>query len=287
MFVLRAIIVTMAFLFNFCLLILGVTFATVGIKGFLLPNHLIDGGIMGVALLLSELFSLSLPLLVVVINAPFLIAGYVHIGKRFFSKALIAICLLSVSLYLLPIPDITDDLLLVSVFGGLLLGLGIGLTLRYGGVLDGTEILGMFFHKRFGISIGSTIMGFNILLFSAASIVLSVKVVMYSILTYFAASKMVDFIVYGLDEYVGAYIISDEKDAIQDVLIQELGKGGTILMGKGAYTRESQEILFCVITRLEIQKLKRIIAEIDPKSFVFFNKISDVYGGKIDAKKSF
>lgn len=267
-------------------IILSIFSAGFGLKGFLLPNQFIDGGAMGISLLISETTPISLSLLVVLINLPFIILGYFHVGHRFAIKSILAIIGLAVILLLVPYPIITSDKLLIAVFGGFFLGAGIGLAIRGGAVIDGTEVLAIYLSKKTGLTIGDVILLFNIIIFLVGAYVLSIEVALYAMLTYFAASKTVDFIIEGVEEYNGITIISKKSELLREMITENLGRGVTIYKGKGGYGKNDAErrdldILYTIVTRLEIARLKTEIDKIDSNAFVFMNSIKDTKGGMI------
>lgn len=267
-------------------IILSIFSAGFGLKGFLLPNNFIDGGAMGISLLISETTALSLSLLVVLVNFPFIILGYFHIGHRFAIKSILAILGLAVILFVMPYPIITSDKLLIAVFGGFFLGAGIGMAIRGGAVIDGTEVLAIYLSKKTGLTIGDIIFIFNVIIFLAGAYVLSIEVALYAMLTYFAASRTVDFVIEGVEEYTGITIISKESEQLRIMITENLGRGVTIYKGKGGYGKSGEErreldILYTIITRLEIARLQTEIDKIDTDAFVFMQSIKDTKGGMI------
>lgn len=268
------------------LILLGILSATLGLKGFLLPAHLVDGGATGISLLLAQLIPIPLAVLLILINAPFVVIAHRVIGKSFSIKAGIAILGLAMMVSITHLPAITNDKLLIAVFGGCFLGIGIGLSMRGGAVLDGTEIMAIYLSRRIGWTIGDIILVANILIFAVAAFLLSTETAMYSILTYLSASKMVDFLIDGLEEYTGVTIISTHSEEIRLAIISSLGAGITIYKGNRGFTRHGDarddiEILHTVITRLELHKLHRIMDSIDPQAFVIMQSIRDTKGGVI------
>ncbi|MBI2619464.1 MAG: YitT family protein, partial [Ignavibacteriales bacterium] len=264
----------------------GILSAGFGLRGFLLPNKFIDGGATGISLLLSDLTSFSLPLLLVVINIPFVVVVFNVIGKQFALRASLAIVGLAVCTALFPYPEITHDKLLVSVFGGFFLGAGIGFSVRGGAVIDGTEVLALYLSRKLGITIGDFILVFNLVLFSIAAYLLSVETALYSILTYLAASKTVDFIIEGIEEYTGVTIISVKPEAVRQMIINDLGRGVTVYKGERGFgkrgeTEQEMRIIYTVITRLEMSKLNAEIEKIGPNAFVVMSSIKDTKGGMI------
>lgn len=262
-------------------ILVGVLSAGFGLKGFLLPNMFIDGGVMGISLIIAELTEIPLSVLVVVINLPFLIMGFSTISKQFALKSIIAIVLLAISIHFIPFPIITDDKLLIAIFGGFFLGLGIGLAIRGGSVIDGTEVLAIFVSKKTSLTIGDVILLFNVLIFSFAAYVFSIEISLYAMLTYLAASKTVDFVVSGIEEYVGVTIISDYSEEIRLAVIEKVGRSCTIYSGKRGQTLEKTEIIYTLITRLELAKLHTEIDKIDKNAFVVMHSIKDARGGMI------
>ncbi len=267
-------------------IILGVISAGFGLKGFLLPNQFIDGGAMGISLLISETTNFSLSILVVLVNLPFIILGYSNIGKQFAIKSILAIICLALAIYFIPYPLVTSDKLLIAVFGGFFLGAGIGLTIRGGAVIDGTEVLAIYLSKKTGLTIGDVILIFNIIIFLFGAYILSMEIALYAMLTYIAASKTVDFIIEGVEEYTGITIISKESEKIRQMITEDMGRGVTIYSGKGGYKKEGDElreidIIYTIITRLEIARLSTEIDKIDTDAFVIMNSIKDTKGGMI------
>lgn len=268
------------------LILLGIFSATFGLKGFLLSNDFIDGGITGISLLISALTGWQLPVLIVVLNIPFIIVGYTQIGKNFVIKTSAGILGLAICLAAIQFEPMTKDKLLISVFGGFFLGAGIGLTMRGGGVIDGTEVMAIYISRRTGLTIGDIILIVNIIIFSFAAWLLSFETALYSILTYLSASKTIDFILEGIEEYTGVTIISVKNEKIRIMITEKLGRGVTIYKGsrgygKSGYKSGEIDILYSVITRLEVAKLNTEIEKIDPDAFVIMNSIKDTKGGMI------
>lgn len=265
---------------------LGVISAGFGLKGFLLPNHFLDGGVMGISLLTNFLTKIDLSYLVVIINLPFILIAYTQISKKFAVKTLIAILLLAIVLQLVSFPIITSDKLLIAFFGGFFLGLGIGLSIRGGSVIDGTEVLAIYTSRKTTLTVGDIILVFNIIIFSAAAYILNMETALYAILTYLVASKTVDFVVHGIEEYTSVMIISDRSDEIKDAITNNMGRGVTILKGKGGFGKtghrsKDYDVIYSVITRLELQRMKTEIAKIDENAFVVENSVNDIKGGMI------
>lgn len=265
---------------------LGIVSAGFGLKGFLLPSGFIDGGVTGISLLTRALTDYPLSLLIVAINIPFIVLGYYQLGKAFVIKSMLAILGLAIVLATIEYPIITSDKLLVAVFGGFFLGAGIGLSVRGGGVLDGTEVLAIYLSRKTGLSIGDFVLFFNIGIFSVAAYFLSLEIALYSILTYLSASKTMDFIIEGVEEYIGVTIISTQSEHLRMMITEKLGKGITIYQGSGGFGKQGENpnirpIIYCVITRLEIGKFQSEILKIDPEAFIVMNSVRDLKGGMI------
>lgn len=273
---------------DFLLISAGILSASFGFKSFLLTNEFIDGGATGISLLISNTTGIPLYLLIICVNIPFIFMGYRVVSTAFAIKTALAIGGLALCVARVDFPNITDDNILVAVFGGFFLGAGIGLAVRGGAVIDGTEILAIFLSRKLGTTIGDIIILINIFVFSAAAYLLSIEVAMYSMITYLSASKMLDFIVEGIDEYMGVTIVSTHYLEIKQMIIEKIGRGITVYKGeKGFGTRgEMSEvnILFTVITRFEMNKLNTEIQTIDPNAFVVMSSVKDTKGGMIKKK---
>jgi uncharacterized membrane-anchored protein YitT (DUF2179 family) len=269
-------------LINALLIVAGIASAGFGLKGFLLSSNFIDGGVTGVSMLLVKVTGWSLALILPVVNLPFVAVGYRQIGRAFAVRSTLAIGGLAVTLATIPFPDVTHDLLLTAVFGGFFLGAGIGLAVRGGAVLDGTEIAALLISKRSHLlKVGEVILLFDVVLFVIAMSVLGVEQGLYSILTYLAAARTLDFVIYGLEEYTAITIVSARSDIIRERIIKELDRGVTIYKGHGGMTGAEQRILYCVVTRLEIGGVKSIARAVDENAFVVSHPVADVEGGVI------
>jgi uncharacterized membrane-anchored protein YitT (DUF2179 family) len=267
---------------NTALIGLGVFSAGMGLKGFLLSSNFIDGGVTGVSMLLAKTTGLSLSVLLPLVNLPFIALGYRQMGRAFAVRSVVGIAGLAVCLAIVPFPDVTPDLVLTSVFGGFFIGAGIGLAVRGGAVLDGTEIAALLISKRAdSLKVGEVILGFNIVLFLIAMSVLGVDAALYSILTYVAAAKTLDFVLYGIDEYTAMTIMSDMSATIRERITGDLGRGVTIYKGYGGMRGTEQDILYCVVTRLEIGKVRTIVRELDAAAFVVFHPLAGAEGGMV------
>lgn len=267
------------------LITLGIFSAAFGLKGFLLTNRFIDGGATGISLLISNVTNIPLYVLLIVVNIPFILLGYNILGKGFAFKTALAISGLALVVATVSFPDVTKDNLLVALFGGFFLGAGIGLSMRGGAVIDGTEVLAIFLSRKLGTTIGDIIIVINVLIFSAAAYFLSVEIALYSMVTYLAASKTLDFVIEGIEEYTGTTIISSHSGEIRQMIIEKIGRGVTVYMGKSGFgkTGESKdiEIVYTVVTRLELNRLNTEIEKIDPDAFVVMGSVRDTKGGMI------
>jgi len=274
---------------DFIYLIIGVLAATFGLKGFLLPNSFIDGGVTGISLIVRELTGISLPILIFCINLPFLVLGYFAISRRFAIKSVLGILLLSLSLYFIPIPTITEDSILIATFGGFFLGLGIGMAIRGGAIIDGTEVLAIYISRKTSMTVGNVILIFNVIIFLTAAYFLSVEIALYAILTYFAASKTVDFVIDGVEEFMGVTIISEHNEEIRKTIVNNLGRGCTIYKAQNGFAKEGQplkdtNVVYTVITRLEMSRLKTEIDKVDHDAFIIMASVKDAKGGMIKKK---
>lgn len=269
-------------------IIIGVFSAAFGLKGFLLPNQFIDGGATGISLLLENVTSVDLSFLLILVNLPFIIISARMFSVRFALKSIVAILLLSFVVHFIEFPIITEDKLLIAVFGGFFLGFGIGMAMRGGSVIDGTEVLAIYLSRKLAITIGDVLLLINIIIFSFGAYILSIETALYAILTYLAAAKTVDFVVDGVEEYIGVTIISDKHETIRIMLIENLRRACTIYAGKGGFGKSGhsydKDIIYTVITRLELAKLQTEIDKIDKNAFVIMGVVKDLKGGMIKRK---
>lgn len=269
-------------LLNALLILVGILAAGMGIRGFLMSSNFIDGGVTGVSMLLANLTGIPLSVWLPLVNLPFIALGYKQIGAAFAVRSVLAISGLALALVFVPFPDVTPDLTLTAVFGGFFIGAGIGFAVRGGAVLDGTEIAALLLSKRSNLlKVGDLILAFNIVLFLVAMTVLKVEEALYSILTYVAAAKTLDFVLYGLEQYTAITIISERSAAIREAITGTLGRGVTVYRGYGGISGADQHILYCVVTRLEIGRVKSLARSIDSKSFVVIQPLADVEGGNV------
>jgi len=267
---------------NILLIAAGIVAAAFGLKGFLLSSSFIDGGVTGVSMLLAKVTAAPLSVWLPLVNAPFVALGYRQMGHAFAIRSTLAIAGLSAALATMHFPDVTPDRLLTAVFGGFFIGAGIGLAVRGGAVLDGTEIAALLISKRSHLlKVGDLILGFNIVLFLAAMSILGVEPALYSILTYLAAARTLDFVIYGLEQYTAITIMSSRSALIRERIVGELERGVTVYKGYGGLTGVEQEILYCVVTRLEIGKVKTIVRAIDEHAFVVSHPLADAEGGVV------
>ncbi len=273
---------------NALLIMAGIFSAAFGVKGFLMSSHFIDGGVTGISMLLADGLGWPLALSIPIINLPFIALGYRLYGRWFALRSVLAIAGFAAVLALVPFPDVTPDLLLTAVFGGLFIGAGIGLAMRGGAVLDGTEILALFVSRATPLlKVSDVVLLLNVVIFGVAIFILGVQPALYSILTYLAASKALDFIIHGVEQYTGVTIISAHHAAeIQGVITQRLGRGVTIYRGAGGYGTHGAapaelNILFTVVTRLEVPELLDHVRRLDPNAFVIQHVVDDTQGGMI------
>ena len=266
-------------------IISGILFCGFALKGFLVPNQFFDGGVTGISLLLHELYHWNIGFVIILANLPFIIVGASQISKTFAIKTLMAVIGLALCLHFIPYPQITSDKLLDSIFGGVFMGLGVGLAMRGGCALDGIEVLALYTGKRVSFTISEIILGINIIIFLIAAFKLGLPVALYSILTYFTASKMINFVIEGLEEYTGVTIISSQSEKIKEQLVLKLGRGITVYKGERGFMKESfdvsqpVDIVFTVVTRMELRRLKNMVKGIDSNAFIFTSLIKEAAGG--------
>src|SRR6185436_17848504 len=266
--------------FNLGLILMGILSAGLGLKGFLLSSRFIDGGVTGVSMLLADILGWPLSILILVINLPFIALGYRQISRAFAIKSALAIGGLALCLAFVKYPDVTPDKLLTAIFGGFFIGAGIGLAIRGGAVLDGTEVAALLISKSSSFfRVGDVILLLNILIFFAAAFFLGVESALYSMVTYFAASKTVDFLIHGLEEYTAITIMSEKNDEIRLAIVRDLERGVTVYKGRGGLSDTEQDILFCVVTRLEIGRVKNVVRDLDKRAFIVVNPLADAEGG--------
>lgn len=274
---------------DIALLAAGVLSAGMGLKGFLLPNNFLDGGAMGIALLTNIVTDADLSVMVIVVNLPFIWMGFRQVSATFALKTAGAIAALALVLAVVPYPVMTSDKLLISVFGGFFLGAGIGLAIRGGGVIDGTEVLAVYVSRRTPLTVGDVIMVINILIFGSAALLLNVETALYAMLTYLAASKTVDFLIHGIEEYTAIIIVSDKHEVIRRVVTDKLKRGVTVFKGEKGYGKrgfrdQETNIIYTVVTRLEVTRIRDAVEQIDDKAFIIQHGIDDARGGMVKGR---
>lgn len=270
---------------RYLFIVIGGFLVALALESFLIPNQIIDGGIIGISIILSEITPLPLSIYIILLNLPFLIVGYKQIGKTFTITTLVSVGLLSMFDYQLHgLKVFTGDMFLATIFGGIILGIGVGLIIRNGGSLDGTEIVAILLNKKFGFSVGEIVMFFNLFIMSSAGLIFAWESAMYSLVAYFIAFKTIDVVLAGLDESRSVTIVSQKPEEMAESIMARLGRGVTHIYGKGGYTKEDKELLYVIVTRLEVAKLKSIVAEIDETAFVAIEHVNDVMGGRFQKK---
>lgn len=275
---------------NLLQIIIGCSLAVLAMRGFMIPNRFLDGGITGISILLHEVFHFNISLLSIVLNIPFIYLGYKRIGKTFAVQTIIAVLLLALGLLFIDIKPITSDKLLIAIFGGLTMGVGVGFVLRSGGVVDGAEVIAVFTKRKTGFSNSEIILMFNAVIFAVAAFQFGLETAMYSLITYFTATRATDYVVDGIEQYTAINIISSQPDAVKDYLVNELGKGITVYKGERGYlpgsfdVKTDAEIIVTIVTRLEVHNIQSAIMHIDPKAFVYVQSIKEAAGGILKLK---
>lgn len=275
---------------DYAFMLLGILCISFALKSLLIPNHFFDGGVTGIALLLYKKYHINIALIFVALNIPFLLLGGKLIGKSFAIKSIISVIILGLCLLFIPFPEVSHDKLIVSVFGGFFIGLGVGFGMKSGIALDGIEVLAVYTGKKVGFSMSEIILGINVLIFLIAGIFFGLEAAFYSMLTYFVASKTIDYVVEGFEEFTGVTIISSKSDEVKAFLVLQMGKGITVYKGERGFMKDSFEvstetdIVYTVVTRLEVRKLKNAIHEIDEKAFIFSSSIKETAGGILKKK---
>lgn len=275
------------------LTLIGVCFAVIAIKGFMIPNHFLDGGILGISILVHEFYHINIGIPLVLLNLPFIYIGYLKIGKKFAINSLIAVILLAIMMQILPVPEVTKDHFLTAIFGGVFVGLGIGFIIRSGGVIDGLEVIAEYTNKKFGFSTAEIIMTINTSLFLIIAFYLGIEKAMYSIVTYFTALKISDYVVNGFEKLISLTIISPNSEMVKSLIVNDFNKAVTVYKGErgnlpGSYhIRQDCDIIVAVVTRLEVHKIKKAIKDSDPKAFMYVQNINEVGGGLISKKSNY
>lgn len=257
----------------------GIALSVVALEGFIVPNGFFDGGVVGISLFVAELTGWPLPWLMVAINAPFVLMGWRQIGARFAGVSLLAVGAFALALGLVHLAPLTGDKLLGAIFGGLFLGAGIGLAVRAGAVLDGTEIAALVVSRNSFLTVGNVILAINVVIFGTIAWVLDLERAMYSMLTYFVAARSIDFVIHGFEEFNGVLVFSRHSEQLREVIVGQMGRGVTLFKARSGYANAELEVLFVVISRLEITRLKQLVAEHDPEAFVVMHKVDDLVGG--------
>ncbi len=275
---------------NLVLIFVGTALAVLSMKGFMIPNRFMDGGITGISILLHEIFHINISFLVIALNAVFVYLGYKRIGKTFAVQTTIAVLILAIGLLFVEINPITKDKLLIAAFGGILIGTGVGLVIRGGGVIDGAEVIAVFTGRKTGFSNSEIIMLINTIIFGVAALQFGIETAMYSIITYFTATKATHYVVDGIEEFTAMNIICAQQEEVKNLLVNELGKGITVYKGERGYlpgsfeVRTQSDIIVTIITRLEIKQIQDAVMEIDPKAFIYVQSIKEASGGILKAK---
>lgn len=275
---------------NFLQISIGICLAVLAMKGFMIPNRFMDGGVTGISILLHEIFHINISLLIILLNVTFIYLGYKKIGKTFAVQTTIAVVLLAIGLFFFHISPITTDKLLIAIFGGILMGAGVGLVIRGGGVIDGAEVIAVFTKRKTGFSNTEIIMLINIIIFAVAAIQFGIETAMYSIITYFTASRATNYVVDGIEEFTAMNIISSHDEEVKNFLVNELGKGITVYKGERGYLpgsfniKTDCEIIVTIVTRLEIKQIQDALIKIDPRVFVYVQSIKEATGGVLKPK---
>lgn len=275
---------------NILFILCGTGLAVLAMKGFMIPNRFLDGGVTGIAILLHEIFHFNISILVVALNLGFVYLGYRNIGKTFAVQTIIAVFFLAIGLFLIDINPITTDKLLIAIFGGILIGSGVGLVIRGGGVIDGAEVIAVFTRRKVGFSNSEIIMLINSIIFGVAALQFGIETAMYSIITYFTATRATNYVVDGIEEFTAMNIVSSQQEEIKSLLVNDLGKGITVYKGERGYlpdsfeTKTDCEIIVTIVTRLEIKQIQDSVKMIDPKAFIYVQSIKEASGGILKAK---
>ena len=266
-------------------MVMGTALAVLAMKGFMIPNKFMDGGITGISILLHEIFHINISFLVIALNVVFIYLGYRRIGKTFALQTTLAVLLLSIGLVFININPITHDKLLIAIFGGVLMGIGVGLVIRGGGVIDGAEVIAVFTRRKTGFSNSEIIMLINIIIFAVAAIEFGIETAMYSLITFFTATRAINYVVDGIEEFTAMNIISSQPEEIKTFLVNELGKGITVYKGERGYlpgsfeVRTEADIIVTIVTRLEVKHIQDVLLEIDPRAFIYVQSIKEAAGG--------
>lgn len=266
-------------------LAIGAMIYSAGLNLFLVPNHIIDGGVTGIALLIQHMTGISFSLLIVALNIPFFYFGYKRLGARLAAYSTFAIVVLSLwSHYFSTLSPVTTDPFLSTIFGGIIIGLGVGIVIKSGGSTDGTEVVAILLDRKSSFSVGEIIMFFNLFILGSAAFVFDGNSAMYSLITYFICSKVIDSVSTGLDSSKGVFIVTTMYDAVSDAIVHDMGRATTRLHGQGGFLREEKDVLYCVVSRLEVTKLKQVVHDVDPAAFLSVFDVQEVHGGLVSGK---
>ncbi len=269
-------------LVNILFIQIGAVLASIGLEEFLVPNKILDGGVVGISIMVSYLTKLPLGLFISILNIPFILLSYKRIGKKFVYYTIYAVISLSLWVtFFHPIKEITNDLFLATVFGGIMLGIGVGLIIRNGGCLDGTEIIALIINKKISFSVGEIVMFFNIFIFGIAGFIFGIERALYSIIVYLVAYKLIDLMVEGIDESKSLFIVTDHTEIITEKIVSEMNSGVTILKGTGGYSKQEKDIVYLIVGRLEVNKVKDLVRSIDKNAFITVHNVHEVIGKNI------
>ncbi len=266
---------------NIVLLTIGALIAAVALEVFLIPNTILDGGVTGISIIISKLSEIPLSILVLVLNIPFIYVGYKNLGKRFLGRAVYSMVMFSIFLHLFESVDaFTDEILLATVFGGVILGAGVGIVIRFGGCVDGTESVAIVISKKTNLSVGQVVLIFNLFIYTTAGFMFGFDRAMYSLLTYFITFKVIDLVSEGLEQAKAAMIITDNGKDLSKAIYKKLGRTTTTIKGKGLISGE-KEVLYCVLTRIEVYELRKLVEEMDDSAFISISDVTDIIGNHI------
>ena len=269
-------------LFKVLGLTLGAVIYTAGLDLFLVPNHVIDGGVIGISLMLQHLLGIPFSLLVVLLNLPFFYLGYRRLGRGIAAAATYAIVVVAVcSSFFSRMAPVSIDPLLATIYGGILIGIGVGIVIRCGGSTDGSEILAIVLDNNTSFSVGELVLFMNIFIMGCAGLVFNWNSALYSLMAYFICSRLIDTVSEGLDSSKGIFIITTNFEAVSDAIVHDLHRAVTHLHGQGGFLKDDKDVLYCVVSRLDIQKLKTTVHDIDPQAFLSVFDVREVQGGRV------
>lgn len=267
------------------MLSIGAIIAALALEIFLIPNTILDGGVTGISMIISRLTNVPLSMLVLLCNIPFIYIGYKNLGKGFFMRAVYSMSLFSIMLYLMRgLSPFTDEILLATIFGGVMLGAGVGLVIHFGGCIDGSESVAIVISKKLNLSVGQIVLLFNLMIYTIAGFMFGFDRAMYSLLTYFITFKIIDFVSEGLEQAKAAFIITEKGTSLSKEIYNRLGRTTTTIKGKGLISGD-KEVLYCVLTRIEVYELRKIVESMDKSAFVTIQDVSDIIGTHIKSNK--